>query len=202
MEKTYTNEEYVALAQEANAEGKVVFKLQHEISRPVRIYEFEEIDGKQVPVMHEETITDPITGEETAIMVQSCHLGTEQVEVEEIVKEYDGYYICMYDNVTDGTLNPDFEEQQAAKERARINALSKTKREIFLAIYRDKGVTPEVIRNQLTTDEAKIEFDYAEKYYRGNPLIEQLGTALGYTSEELDVLFGAYGDDEELTNYV
>ena len=77
-------------------------------------------------------------------------------------------------------------EQQ---ERARIDSLSLTKREVFLAIYRDKEITPEQIRSMLTTEEAKIEFDYANDYYRGNPLIGQLGEALGYTPTQLDELF-------------
>ena len=64
-----------------------------------------------------------------------------------------------------------------------------TKREVFLAIYQDKTITPEQIRAQITDQEALIEFDYAEKYYRGNPLIDILGQALGYTKEQLDYLF-------------
>lgn len=41
----------------------------------------------------------------------------------------------------------------------------------------------------LTSEEAKIEFDYANDYFRGNPLIGQLGEALGYTPNQLDYLF-------------
>ena len=85
------------------------------------------------------------------------------------------------------------EEEKQEQERERLNLLSLTKREVFLAIYRDKLITPEQIRNMLTSEEARIEFDYANEYFRGNPLIEQLGLALGYTSEELDYLF-EYGE--------
>lgn len=81
------------------------------------------------------------------------------------------------------------QEEIAQKERERLNKLSLTKREVFLAIYKDKGITPEQIRSMLTSEEAKIEFDYANDYYRGNPLIGQLGEALGYTPTQLDVLF-------------
>ncbi|MCQ2744036.1 MAG: hypothetical protein MJ230_04475 [bacterium] len=81
------------------------------------------------------------------------------------------------------------EEEKEREERERINQLSLTKREVFLAIYRDKQITPEQIRSMLTTDEARIEFDYANDYFRGNPLIGQLGEALEYTSEQLDTLF-------------
>lgn len=86
-------------------------------------------------------------------------------------------------------LDPDYEEKQKQKERERLNLLSLTKREVFLAIYKDKCVTPEQIKAMIPTEEGKIEFDYANDYFRGNPLIEQLGLALGYTTEELDHLF-------------
>ena len=80
-------------------------------------------------------------------------------------------------------------EEIEQKERERLNKLSLTKREVFLAIYRDKQITPEQIRSMLTSEEAKIEFDYANDYFRGNPLIGQLGMALGYTPYQLDKLF-------------
>lgn len=86
-------------------------------------------------------------------------------------------------------LNPDFENEEQTKERDRLNHLSLTKREVFLALYRDKGLTPEMIRSQIKDPEALIEFDYANEYFRGNPLIEKIGIMLGYTTEQLDNLF-------------
>lgn len=86
-------------------------------------------------------------------------------------------------------LNPNYEEEKAAAERKRLNLLSLTKREVFLALYKDKGITPDQLRAQITDIEAQIEFDYAEKYYRGNPLINGIGALLGYTPEQLDYLF-------------
>ena len=83
----------------------------------------------------------------------------------------------------------EYEAEKAKQEAERIAKLSLTKREVFLAIYQDKTITPEQIRAQITDQEALIEFDYAEKYYRGNPLIDILGQALGYTKEQLDYLF-------------
>ena len=83
----------------------------------------------------------------------------------------------------------DIQEKIEEQEKEAIGQLSLTKREVFLAIYNDKGITPEEIRAQITDQSALIEFDYAEKYYRGNPLIDILGQALGYTKERLDYLF-------------
>lgn len=86
-------------------------------------------------------------------------------------------------------LDPDYTEKQAQKERERINQLSLTKREVFLALYKDKGITPEQIKAQITDPEALIEFEYANDYFRGNPLINVIGKALGYTEGQLDYLF-------------
>lgn len=85
--------------------------------------------------------------------------------------------------------NPNYEAEEAQKERERLDMLSLTKREVFLALYKAKGLTPEQIRSSITDMEALIEFDYANEYYRGNPLINAIGEQLGYSVEELDYLF-------------
>lgn len=92
---------------------------------------------------------------------------------------------------SDGEIveNPNYEAEQAQKERDRLNMLSLTKREVFLALYKNKGLTPEQLRSQITDPEALIEFDFANDYYRGNPLINQIGMMLGYSSDDLDYLF-------------
>ena len=81
------------------------------------------------------------------------------------------------------------EEEIAQQNAERIAQLSLTKREVFLALYRDKGITPDQLRAQIQSPEALIEFDYANDYFRGNPLIDGIGQMLGYTSEQLDYLF-------------
>ncbi len=81
------------------------------------------------------------------------------------------------------------DEEKEKEERERINLLSLTKREVFLALYKDKGITPDKLREQITDPEALIEFDFAESYYRGNPLIDKIGIMLGYSIEDLDHLF-------------
>ena len=46
-----------------------------------------------------------------------------------------------------------------------------------------------MVKSQLTEPEQLIEFEYANEYFRGNPLIDLIGEKLGYTSEDLDYLF-------------
>ena len=50
-------------------------------------------------------------------------------------------------------------------------------------------MTPEQIKAQITDPKALIEFEYANDYYRGNPLIDEIGEKLGFTSADLDYLF-------------
>ena len=80
------------------------------------------------------------------------------------------------------------EEELRVNEQERIKNLSLTKREVLLALFDDKRITPEQIKENLD-ERGRIEFDYANEYFRGNPLIDALGLALGYTSEQLDYLF-------------
>jgi hypothetical protein len=81
------------------------------------------------------------------------------------------------------------EEELALQEKERIAKLSLTKREVFLGLYQAKGVTPDQIKAQITDPAALIEFEYANDYYRGNPLIDIVGATLGITPEQLDCFF-------------
>lgn len=112
--------------------------------------------------------------------------GIRSVIISEEIYNSIEYY--MWDG-SDVVLNPNYEKEQEEKEKERIAKLSLTKREVFLALYRAKGLTPEMIRSQITSTEALIEFDYATEYYRFNPLINQIGEMLGFTTEQIDYLF-------------
>lgn len=91
---------------------------------------------------------------------------------------------------TDITTTPEYIAKEEEKKELELAMKSLTKREVFLAIYRDKGITPEQIRSMIgDNQEALIEFDYANDYYRFNPLINSIGSALGYSKEDIDYLF-------------
>ena len=85
--------------------------------------------------------------------------------------------------------NEAWEEKEAQKERERLNLLSMTKREMFLGLYQAKGITPDMLKAQITDPAALIEFEYANDYFRGNPLIDTIGAQLGFTTEQLDKFF-------------
>ena len=115
--------------------------------------------------------------------------GLINVEITDEIHQHLDHYIWDKNNQTI-VLNPNYEEEQAEKEKERIAALSLTKREVFLALYRAAGITPDMIKTQIGDNiEALIEFEYAEKYYRFNPLINSIGALLGYSPEDLDYLF-------------
>ena len=115
-----------------------------------------------------------------------------QFITDEIYSDYqnDNEKYKVIDGVfTDISDTQEYQDILARRERERISKLSLTKREVFLALYADKGITPEQLEAQITDPAALIEFKYAERYYRGNVLIDLIGQKLGYTSQQLDNLF-------------
>ena len=110
---------------------------------------------------------------------------TPQYQGLEIKEVQEGYVIYDFELMT----VEEKEEKEAQKERERLNLLSMTKREMFLGLYQAKGITPDMLKAQITDPQALIEFEYANDYYRGNPLIDVIGSQLGFTSEQLDKFF-------------
>ena len=108
-----------------------------------------------------------------------------QYEGLEIKEVQEGYVIYDFELMT----VEEKEEKEAQKERERLNLLSMTKREMFLGLYQAKGITPDMLKAQITDPQALIEFEYANDYYRGNVLIDQVGAQLGITPEQLDKFF-------------
>lgn len=113
--------------------------------------------------------------------------------LEKVVETQDEYVLS--DDETEYILKPDdWEEQQKQKERERISMLCLTAADVERAIYKAKGLDFEDIislvqDNPLIDIKAlKIELK-ANNFYRGNPYVEQIGTMLGYTSDDLDYLF-------------
>lgn len=129
------------------------------------------------------------SGQKLYIYVHSIEEEEKTKDIAELIIAPDNYYICYQKNYTDCTINPNYEQEEAQKAKERIAKLSLTKREVFLALYHAKNITPDMLKAQIQSPEALIEFEYANDYYRGNPLIDTIGSMLGYTSEDLDYLF-------------
>ena len=110
---------------------------------------------------------------------------TPQYQGLEIKEVQEGYVIYNLELMT----VEEKEAKEAQKERERLNLLSMTKREMFLGLYQAKGITPDMLKAQITDPQALIEFEYANDYYRGNPLIDVIGAQLGFTTGQLDKFF-------------
>lgn len=113
--------------------------------------------------------------------------GLEIEETSKALYALEDWELLQGDEVIDNT--EEYEQEQAQKERERLNLISMTKREMFLGLYQAKGITPDMLKAQITDPQALIEFEYANDYYRGNPLIDVIGAQLGFTTEQLDKFF-------------
>lgn len=132
-----------------------------------------------------------IAGNEKALIDYSC-------EIKKLPEDYEeGKYI-----VVDGelVLNPEWEEEQAGKERKRLDNLSLTPSDVERALYKAKGMDFEDLKTliaekapQLDMKALAIEFR-ANNFYRGVVvngirLIDTVGALLGYTSADMNYLF-------------
>lgn len=86
------------------------------------------------------------------------------------------------------------EEELSQQEQEKIAMLSLTGADVERAIYKAKGLDFDDILDLVKDKEyidikaLKIELK-ANNFYRGNPYVEQIGTLLGFTSEDLNYLF-------------
>lgn len=87
-------------------------------------------------------------------------------------------------------VNPNYEEEQAEKERERISHLKCTKR-VFILMLEQLGldyfeqIEPKINANR----QAKLEWELCVELERSNPLLDSIGGQLGITPKQLDDLF-------------
>ena len=98
-------------------------------------------------------------------------------------------------------INPDYEEQKAQEEAQRVAMLNLRRGDVFRGLIKAKGITKVDIKNFIesmpaTTEEeilakelARIDFEDAVDFYRGNQLIDTIGLTLGISKEQLDEFF-------------
>lgn len=115
---------------------------------------------------------------------------------EEVYNDIDRY---MW-NGSEVVLNPNYEEEQAQKERERLDSLTLTPADVERALYKAKGMDFEdlkaLIAEQLPQVDIKglaIEFR-AKDFFRGAMadgmrLFDVVGALLGYTPQDMDYLF-------------
>lgn len=90
------------------------------------------------------------------------------------------------------------QEEIEEEEKQRIGMLKLTRGDVFRGLLQAKGVTREQLRQTIINNEqltevqrelALIDFDEALNFYRGNPLIDTVGSTLGITPEQLTAFF-------------
>ena len=169
MEKLYSDMQYAKMAIQANEQEQFLYRYQHEMEYQAEVLEWDieeqevpvidpetgeptgetEIIEVQVPHMVEETYIDPETGEEVTVEVQGHHTETLTKMVEELMIAPQFQYLLIDDtNVTDGTVNPDYNEAYIRKE--------KFEKEFFLIPAAAKA----------TVEEEEVDIDV---YYRRKP---------------------------------
>lgn len=214
LDKPYTDEEYANFVVEHNHNnGRTIEEtetevcaleanemmswqeVEEEIQVEVEPAEYETVeipavyDVVQVPVLDESGA--PVLDDEGNQTYREEQIEIEPARTEDrLVKEavYETQTITVKRYIP--VINPNYEAEQAQKERERLNMLNLTKADVLLALYQDKGITPEDIKTMLKDNTpALIKFDYASSYYRGDEVVNALGLALGYSTEEMDYLF-------------
>ena len=109
-------------------------------------------------------------------------------------------------------LNPNYEEEEAEKERERIANLTRTRAEVWRALILARMFTKAMVKEIIealpeeTEEEkkakeiARIDVDDVEDFHRGHALVNLVGEYLAISSENLDLYFetGDYHYLEEL----
>ena len=116
---------------------------------------------------------------------------TTSIEVNEDVYNNIEHYTYASGEII---INPNYEAEQAQKERERLNMLSLTAADVERAIYKAKGMdfedVIELVKDNPEIDLKTLKIELkANNFYRGNPYIETIGAILGFTPDMLDEFF-------------
>ena len=127
-----------------------------------------------------------------------------KAENKEALEMYDNVQVLPVDYVEgkyvvfegELVLNPNYEQEQEAKEQERIAMLSLTAADVERGIYKATGkdfddvvsIVTELQPVGLDIKALKIELK-ANNFYRGNPYVDAVGSLLGFTKEQLDAFF-------------
>lgn len=119
------------------------------------------------------------------------------IQAEETREELEQALICRnYDTIEETDIEYKFignayvtAEEQAQKERERVNKLTCTKR-VFALMLQELGITYSQLKELIASNEqAQLEWDLCVELVRENPLLDVMASQLGITSEQLDSLF-------------
>ena len=156
-------------------------------------YEEEEYTYEvKVPVTEE--YTDPETGEIS--YRQKSHVETHTEEVQVQIGEHEEVI-----TVKGLILNPNYEAEEATKERQRLDQLTLTPSDVERALYYGLDMDFEDLKQLIAEQAPQIDLKglaiecRANNFYigavdkNGNRIIDMVGLLLGYTTQDMDYLF-------------
>ena len=173
-----TRETDIVTADELRQYPNKVIAVPNEYEVEVQDYEII-IEEEQIPIYDE---NGEITGYETIEVEKRVPAGTHL--------ETRVYYTL--------DLNPNFEDEEKAKEKARIAEISLTRADVFEALILARGLTKQMLRSFIELDETlnDIEkalylnrFDDALEFYRKHPAIDFISAKLGISADDMDKFF-------------
>lgn len=121
-------------------------------------------------------------------------------ETGDLIKKNPEMYKIV-DNSVVKKSDEEYQQEQQQKEAERIAMLNLTRGDVFRGLLLAKGITKDQIAQMIeamptsTQEEnvkkelAKIDFEDALNFYRGNSLIDTIGLALGISKQQLDEFF-------------
>lgn len=121
--------------------------------------------------------------------------GYEIIEVEKQVEAGTHLETRVYYTLD---FNPNFEDEEKAKEKARIAEIALTRADVFEALVLARGLTKQMLRSFIELDENlnDIEkalylnrFDDALEFYRKHPAIDFIAAKLGISTDDMDKFF-------------
>lgn len=173
-------------------------KIDSETGEPIINPETEEYETEEytyeikVPVMEE--YTDPETGE--TYERQKSHTETRTEEIQVQIGEHEEVI-----TVKGLVSNPNYEAEEATKERQRLDQLTLTPSDVERALYYGVNMDFDDLKQLISTQAPQIDIKglaiefRANNFYRGavdrndNRIIDMVGALLGYTPEDMDYLF-------------
>lgn len=110
------------------------------------------------------------------------------VEAEKPEDEYTIFYKELKNSIKE-VIHIVTEEEKQARERARLDSLTCTKR-VFMLILEQMGVTYAQVKQLIASSEqAQMEWDLCVELLRGNPFLDTMAAQMGFTSADLDYIF-------------
>lgn len=126
---------------------------------------------------------------DNSIGIGQCPVSGDNIVCIEITEEvYNNIDHYKYEN-GEVILNPNYEEEQAQKEKERVAMLHMTPLDFLKAIIK-MGISYDTIKGIMEANpEVDMEMKYCQNVYRGHPMINQFATQFGVSQEQLDYIF-------------